>query len=232
MYQSTFNTKILSRVFVTALLTGLLASGPAQATLLSSEVGYTGPALDLTAYVGLGYNFTFGPKPIPGGITFTSNVISSNSGLGSVLGQGGYGLGGNGTFGLPAVYAGLDGTLGYMTFSFAAPVSSFGAYMNYVPGNPTFPTISAYDSLDVLIESWSLPVSAPISTPGGFNAFAFRGIDVGSPIMSSFRMEGNYVLAAATKSGDPKPTVPEPASLLLLGSGVIGLGIWARRRAS
>lgn len=223
-----FKKNLFSSTILAACL--VLSAEQSEATLLTSDVGYTGPSLDLSDYVGIGYNFTFGPALIPGGITFTSNVTGGgNSGNGSVLGQGSYGLGGNGSFDLPAVYAGLDGGSGYMTFSFTTPTSSFGAYLNYAPGFGDNPTIAAYDSTDTLIESWDLSTAAPISTPGGFNAFEFRGISITTPTIASFRLSGSYILAAATANGDPSP-VPEPASLALLGLGLAGLGFIRRRR--
>lgn len=206
-----------------------LVGSAAQATLLTSNAGYTGPGLNLTAYANGLYNFTFGPQPIPGGITFTSNVVNSNSGQGSVLGQGGYGLGANGNFGGSAVYAGLDGPSGFMSFTFANPVASFGAFMNYAAGfGFADQLIGAYDVNGNLLEEWDLVTDAPISTPGGFNAFEFRGISLASAVIKEFRMSNGYILAAATANGDPVET-PEPTTLALLGASVLGLRL--RRRA-
>jgi hypothetical protein len=218
-------------LLASALAVGLVAGSarPADADLLTSFGDYSGPGLDLSAFVGLGYNFTFGPESIPGGITFTSNVIDSNSGQGSVLGQGSYGLSGNGNFGGDAVYAGLDGPEGYMSFIFDTPVAEFGAFMNYATSF-SGQTIGAYDLNGLLIEEYLLPSVAPISTPGGFNAFEFRGIDVGAPLIKEFRMSNGYILAAATEDGSPVTPTPEPASLALLGMALAGLGIARRHR--
>ncbi|WP_310425432.1 PEP-CTERM sorting domain-containing protein [Chamaesiphon sp. VAR_48_metabat_135_sub] len=222
-----------------ALMTGIAVSGivtsgafaPAQAVgvLLTSEVGYTGPALDLSAYANGSYNFTVGPKSIPGGITFTStvNLADTQSGFGSVLGQGAYNLDANGNFDASRVYAGLDAAKGYMTFSFAAPVQSFGAFLNYAPGygvNPLpgidpgdNPTISTYDINNNLLSSFDLSVFAPISTPGGVNQFAFRGISELTASIASFRLGGSYILATGTANGAvpvPATDVPEPFTII------------------
>jgi hypothetical protein len=206
-----------------ALITGLAVSGivisgtfaPVQAVgiLLTSEAGYTGPGLDLSAYAG-GGSFTAGPASIPGGITFTSTTASSV--LGKVGTIGTYFLNSNVTLGGNAVYAGLNGVApDYMTFSFASAVRSFGAFLNYseVGGAPT---ISTYDSSNNLLSTFDLSALAPISTPGGFNQFAFRGIDEGSAVISSFRLGGGYIVAAGSDDGSVAITptsVPEPFTI-------------------
>jgi hypothetical protein len=199
---------------------------PAQAVglLITNQSSYTGQSLDLSTYANGQYNFTFGPRSIPGGITFTSNNNGGNSGQGSVLGQGIYNLGYNGSFDANPVYAGLDSATGFMTFAFANPVSSFGAFLNYLPGLPQQPTISTYDSANNLLSSFNLATIAPISTPGGINQFQFRGIAETSATISSFRLSGSYLLAAGTANGaipapPPSTSVPEPFTIVgtLLG---------------
>ncbi len=222
----------MSKKFALAALAAasLLCSAASHAALITSFAAYTGPGLDLTAYANGSYNFTFGPRSIPGGITFTSNVVNSNSGQGSVLGQGSYGLGSNGSFGGDAVYAGLDGPSGYMSFTFDTAVASFGAFLNYYPDTRVPQKIGAYDGGGVLLEEYDLTVVAPISTPSGFNAFAFRGIGLSTPTIKEFRLSGSYILAAATADGTPVNPTPEPASLALVGAALAAAALASRRR--
>ncbi|SNY43762.1 PEP-CTERM protein-sorting domain-containing protein [Arsukibacterium tuosuense] len=224
------NIKILKAALVSLTLA---AGGFANATLITSDVGYTGPGLDLTAFQTGSYNFTFGPEAIPGGITFVAAPGGGgNSGQGSVIGQGSYGLNSNGSFGGDAVYIGVDSGTGYADLIFDTEISFFGAYMNYAPGVGDNAFISALDDLGNILETWDLTMSAPISTPGGFNEFEFRGIDLGGETFKTFRFGGNYLLLAATADGTPVAPVdpivndiPEPATLAIFGLGILSLSL-------
>jgi hypothetical protein len=218
-----------------ALLTSAVASHATE-SLTTNPAGYTGPTLNLSAFATGNYNFTFGPVSLPGGMTFTANPGGSggypyggNSGQGSVIGQGGYGLGGNGSFGGNAVYIGVDSGTGYDTLSFAAPVSQFGAYWNYAPGYGDNPTLTTFDGLGNAIASFDLASLAPISTPGGFNQFEYRGIVATSAEIKSIQFGGSYLLLAATPTG--VSGAPEPATWALMLAGFAGLGFAGYRRA-
>jgi hypothetical protein len=260
--------KLRSLVTIAGIAVSGIAIGganvPAQAvsTLLTSEVGYTGPGLDLSPYANGSYNYyTSSPQSIPGGITLTSTNIAPppNS---SVLGQGRYGIVGYGGFpgnnflGGNSVYAGLNSGNDSMTFTFDTPVQEFGAFVNYAPGAGIYyaslswdkPTISAYNGV-TLLASFDLSALAPIATPGnppgggsptytdiGFSEFQFRGIredNLLTPI-TSFQLSGSRIAATGNATGSyPSASVPEPFTIIgTLVGGTAALRLRKKLKAS
>ncbi len=220
---------------------GLLASAAALAfaalpasaatTLLTSESGYAGPGLDLSAFANGQYNFTFGPINVDTYIFTAAPGGGGNSGQGSVVGQGNYGLGGNGSFGGDAIYIGVDSGSGYAQLVLSSPVSQLGFFMNYLPGSTNPPVIEALDVDGNPFASYDLSALAPISTPGGFNEFAFRGISSDATDIYGLRFGGSYILLTGTADGTPPPPspIPEPGSFFALG-GLLSLGLVQRSR--
>lgn len=243
-------SKLTTRAWVAALGVVLFVTS-AQAALDTSDGDYTGPFIDLAsrvdlcacgvptgqAQIDLNYGYTFGPVELPG-MVFTRSPGETNSGLGAVLGQGEYGLTGNGGFGAGAVYAGIDDWGGYMDFTLTeGPVSEFGAYVNYALGSQGLggnPYVAALGADGSVLESWDLAALAPISTPDGFNQFAFRGISRDSADIYGLRFGNAYILAAGTATGavptGPVAPVPEPSTYLLMLAGLGAVGFVARRR--
>ncbi len=224
--------KILAALFLAVALPTVTSAG----MILTDDTGYTGRGLDLAAFANGNYNFTFGPIAVDG-FTFTAAPGGGgNSGQGSVVGQGGYGLNANGSFGGDAVYIGVDSATGYAQLLGTVGYSQMGFYFNYAPRIGNNATISSLDAIGNVIESFDLTAVAPISTPGGFNEFAFRGVayDDGTEVYG-LRFGGNYILATGTSDGSLGGTVPEPASMAMwsiLGLCVGGVRIGRKRLAS
>lgn len=222
---------IAYRFAIAAAVAAFASSGVSASMLVTTQGAYSGPSLNLTPYANGNYNFTFGPVNVGPGLTFTSNNGGGNSGLGSVVGQGGYGLNSNGSFGNPAVYIGVDSGTGYAQITFASAQTQFYGFWNYAPGVGDNATLSTLDISGNVLQAFDLTALAPISTPGAFNAFAFRGIE-GSDQFYGIRFGGNYILLAATANGMPMGGVPEPASWMMLIAGFGLVGAAARRRSA
>jgi hypothetical protein len=222
-----------------ALLAAFASSASAATyTELSSNAGYTGPGLNLSAFANGNYNFQNGPTAVDS-FTFIGAPGPSfghpngNSGNGSVIGQGGYGLGANGSFGGSAVYIGVDSNTGYDQLLGTTAYNEIGFFFNYAPNNGgDNATISALDAGGNVLFSFDLETDAPISTPGGFNQFAFRGIESSDVNIYGLRFGGDYILATGTANGNvPPPAVPEPLTLSLFGAGFAGMAALRRRKA-
>jgi hypothetical protein len=207
-------------MIVVATTVILLAS--AGATVVTSIPGGT-----VTPMPALNY---FGPGPQsfgPGNWITWSSTNATNQG-GSVFGYtGGYGYLANGFWdGSLGPMAGLNdafavyGVVDTMTFAFATPVSAVGGFLNYtLDYGPA--TIAAWDAGGNLIESFNLT----FATGGGTNTGFFYGFQESTPI-KYFTLTDSYVGIVNLTT----QAVPEPSSLLMLGSGVLGLLGIARRK--
>jgi hypothetical protein len=224
---------------VAALLCCLCVSSTRLHAALVTDASALAPptkVITFEQFAGLGYNFTAGPVDVGGlvgeTVIFTmSNPAASNSGLGAVLGSGGYGLLGNGFWDDPKTYAGLDApNSAYMEFAFANPVSGVGGFINYATDFGSM-IIEVLDASDNVLESYDLTVDAPISTPGGYNDGAFRGIVRGTADIAKFRLYNSYVVIddLTFTSG----VIPEPSTVVLagIGIGLLGLRSWRKRIA-
>ncbi len=200
---------LLKAVFAATFLAAIAGPVSAAPVLITTDAGYTGPGLNLSAFANGSNSFTFGPITIDS-YTFTAapgnggnGGSGGNSGLGSVIGQGSYGLLDNGSFGDDAVYIGVDSRTGYDQLVLnGGPVSALGFFMNYAPNaGGDDPTISALDINGNPFASFDLATLAPISTPGGFNQFQFRGLSDTTASIYGLRFGGNYLLVSGTANG-------------------------------
>jgi hypothetical protein len=80
--------------------------------------------------------------------------------------------------------------------------------------------------------------NASIAGNGPHNPFLFGTSSTPSPVTFILDVPGaldsttvfDVVFSFGTKAGDNVSAVPEPATMLLLGSGLIGIGVYARKR--
>ncbi len=173
--------------------------------------------------------FTGGPVEVGGAdsIVFTSTESYSVVNYDSL-----YGLSANGdwTSGLNG-YLGLNAGVGAMTLTFEGPVAGIGAFVNYSPGTGDA-VMQIFGEGGVLLESWNLSQDAPISTPGGTDAGAFRGFERATADIWSIAFSGGYIVVddlVYTAVQSTAAPVPLPGVLPMLAAALGAFGI-ARRR--
>jgi len=196
--------KILTAMFVCGLCASFVqaalitdSSSITGTTTVISFSGITGTGV--TTPVNLGYGVTVAGTA--GGLYFNWN---------------GWGLNDNGSWNTGRDgYVGINDS-GVTTFSFTDPVSQVGAFMNYSPLYAC--TISVLGNSGQVLESYDLSTAAPISTPGGVNAGAFRGISRTAADIYGFRMNTGYPVADNLTFSQ---AIPEPASALLIAAGAV-----------
>jgi hypothetical protein len=212
----------MRRLFAALFIVVLLTVAQAGASVVTSIPGGTVFPFPAVNYFG------GGPQTVATGITWSStNVINQG---GSVFGNtSSYNFGINGIWtGALGPMAGLNdntdiyGVTDTMTFAFATPVAAVGGFLNYAVGFSTPTTIAVYDSSHTLIESFDLT----FLTSGGNDTGAFYGFQESTPNISYFTLTDNYIGIVNLTTG----SVPEPGSLLLIGTGLLGVIGYGRRR--
>jgi hypothetical protein len=207
---------VFTALMVAQAAASVVTSIPGGHVFTMPAVNYSGP----------------GPQTVAPGITWSSTNASNPCGptiCGSVFGfTGTYGFGANGNWtGALGPMAGLNDSTDFfgftdtMTFSFATPASAVGGFLNYYPNsfNPT--TIAVWDSAGNLIESYDLT----FNTSGADDTGAFYGFMETTANISYFTLTDNYIGITGLTA-----VIPEPGSLLLLGTGLFGVVGYGRRR--
>jgi len=230
----------MNRTFRTLLAVSALLPIAAHAALVVDAPAAAGVQLHFDAHPT--QEVTLGPVSLTASngsqVVFTAATNGGAAGFTGDL----YGLSTNGIWNNTRTYAWQNGDLdggrtATMTFTFAAPVSAVGGFMNYVPSFADSPYYTDSDFVlmalgrdGTVLEEYALADVAPIVTPNGFNAGEYRGISRGTADIYAFEIQGAGVVQYLDLA--PAAAVPESSNIamLLAGLGLLGVALRRRRR--
>ncbi|MBX9625221.1 MAG: PEP-CTERM sorting domain-containing protein [Gemmataceae bacterium] len=223
-----------ARLALLAITLALTAANPSRADLITTAAGVPGAAtvIDFSQFSGP-FVRTNGPLDLGAGVTFTStspNLAVVGDGAGTNQ-QYGFSNGQGVTWDAGRVgFVGLNFGSGDLLFRFDTPVRVAGGLVNWdTHFGPV--VLSALAADGSVLESYDLRAVAPITRPGGLNYGEFRGIARADADIAALRLSNGYaVLDDLTFSAAPV-AVPEPATFILMATGVGGVVLIRRRRA-
>jgi hypothetical protein len=214
-----------------AVLATAVAANAAPVTSLS---GINTPRTTLNFSQFTGANQFFGVSgPVQVGTPVGQNITASASNSALWLYDGGWGLLANGSWDASQNgYVGVWPNNGPVRFDFlSGPVSGVGFDLNYIPDFAGPVTLNAYDSSNNLLETFNIQLTAPISTPGGLNASAFRGIQLNNANIAYITVFGQGAVLDNLVFTRAVTAVPEPLSVVVFGGLLAAGGLAVRRRA-
>ena len=196
------------------------------ATLVTSSAGFQNPiVIDFSQYSGCFFAAPGCSPPLNvGGLVGEVVAFTGTPGfLGASAYNASFGFDANGFWdngrnGFVGINSGQGARGIFARFTFAAGlVSAVGAFENYSPTDGGSPILRALDINGNILEQYDLSLFGPISTPGGLNEGAFRGILRPTADIAAIEYrDGFQALDNLTFSHSSIAKVSEPSSLLLV----------------